>query len=213
MTDGVTIGQAAAFAGVTVKTVRHYHKQGERALLPDRVLAKLDKVAADLGFTRAERALDDPQYVCSVERMWRAAEWEPDDPRVDELATAMAKHAHGRDRHRVVDPHLPEPCNRTRGASSSQIPATGSCTVAWCAATGSCAPRLPSPITGTRKPRVPRRPVWRVVLAGADAKYRRGPRALHSRPSPRSLARGRRGMGPTAGWTGIPRKSKAGFRP
>ncbi|MFC6368510.1 MerR family transcriptional regulator [Nonomuraea thailandensis] len=51
MTDGVTIGQAAAFAGVTVKTVRHYHKQGERALLPDRVLAKLDKVAADLGFT------------------------------------------------------------------------------------------------------------------------------------------------------------------
>jgi DNA-binding transcriptional MerR regulator len=28
MTNGVTIGQAAAFAGVTVKTVRHYHKLG-----------------------------------------------------------------------------------------------------------------------------------------------------------------------------------------
>jgi DNA-binding transcriptional MerR regulator len=28
MTGGVTIGQAAAFAGVTVKTVRHYHKHG-----------------------------------------------------------------------------------------------------------------------------------------------------------------------------------------
>src|SRR5262245_25546882 len=28
MTHGITIGQAAAFAGVTVKTVRHYHKQG-----------------------------------------------------------------------------------------------------------------------------------------------------------------------------------------
>lgn len=28
MTTGVTIGQAAAFAGVTVKTVRHYHKLG-----------------------------------------------------------------------------------------------------------------------------------------------------------------------------------------
>jgi DNA-binding transcriptional MerR regulator len=25
---GVTIGQAAAFAGVTIKTVRHYHKLG-----------------------------------------------------------------------------------------------------------------------------------------------------------------------------------------
>ncbi|MDA3645436.1 MerR family transcriptional regulator [Saccharopolyspora indica] len=28
MSDGVTIGQAAAFVGVTVKTVRHYHKLG-----------------------------------------------------------------------------------------------------------------------------------------------------------------------------------------
>ncbi|MDQ0644121.1 MerR family transcriptional regulator [Microbacterium murale] len=28
MSSGVTIGQAAAFAGVTVKTVRHYHKLG-----------------------------------------------------------------------------------------------------------------------------------------------------------------------------------------
>ncbi|MEV0110757.1 MerR family transcriptional regulator [Nocardia sp. NPDC050799] len=28
MTDGVTIGQAAAFADITIKTVRHYHKLG-----------------------------------------------------------------------------------------------------------------------------------------------------------------------------------------
>ena len=28
MTDGLAIGQAAAFAGVTVKTVRHYHRLG-----------------------------------------------------------------------------------------------------------------------------------------------------------------------------------------
>ncbi|MDT0466653.1 MerR family transcriptional regulator [Streptomyces gibsoniae] len=28
MTDGITIGQAAAFAGVTVKTIRHYHQNG-----------------------------------------------------------------------------------------------------------------------------------------------------------------------------------------
>lgn len=198
MTGGVTIGQAAAFAGVTVKTVRHYHKHGlidepcrdssgyrrygsadllrliqirtlaaagvplaeigaildadpdrfaaalvdverrlndriddliarrdmlrrlatgDRALLPDRVLAKLDRAAADLGFTpddvtmareglvlikalvpegfddyvsRVERALGDPRYFSLVKRMWCAAEWEPDDPRVDELATAMA---------------------------------------------------------------------------------------------------------------------------
>ncbi|MFC4899789.1 MerR family transcriptional regulator [Streptosporangium amethystogenes subsp. fukuiense] len=198
MTDGVTIGQAAAFAGVTVKTIRHYHRHGlideprrdnsgyrrygsadllrlvqirtlaaagvplaeigaildadpdrfaaalvdverrltdriddliarrdtlhrlatgDRALLPDRVLAKLDRVAADLGFTpddvtmareglvliralvpegfddyvtKVERALDDPRYMSLIKRMWCAAEWEPDDPRVDELATAMA---------------------------------------------------------------------------------------------------------------------------
>jgi MerR family transcriptional regulator, thiopeptide resistance regulator len=198
VTGGVTIGQAAAFAGVTVKTVRHYHRlglldeprrdgsgyrrygpadllrlvqvrtlaaagvplaeigalldadpdrfaaalvdveqrlddrideliarrdmlrrlaTGDRALLPDNVLAKLDRVAADFGLTpddvtmareglvliralvpegfddyvsRVERALDDPRYVSLVKRLWRAAQWEPDDPRVDELATAMA---------------------------------------------------------------------------------------------------------------------------
>ncbi|MFD8734182.1 MerR family transcriptional regulator [Streptomyces sp. NPDC059618] len=28
MTEGITIGQAAAFAAVTVKTIRHYHKNG-----------------------------------------------------------------------------------------------------------------------------------------------------------------------------------------
>lgn len=200
MTDGVTIGQAAAFAGITVKTIRHYHKHGlideprrdssgyrrygsadllrliqirtlaaagvplaeigaildadpdrfaaalvdverrltdriddliarrdmlhrlatgDRALLPDRVLAKLDRAADEFGFTpddvtmareglvlvralvpegfddyvtKVERALDDPRYVSLIKRLWRAAEWEPDDPRVDELATAMADH-------------------------------------------------------------------------------------------------------------------------
>lgn len=28
MADGLTIGQAAAFVGVTIKTVRHYHRLG-----------------------------------------------------------------------------------------------------------------------------------------------------------------------------------------
>ncbi|MFD8555712.1 MerR family transcriptional regulator [Streptosporangium canum] len=199
MTDGVTIGQAAAFAGVTVKAIRHYHQHrlideprrdssgyrrygsadllrlvqirtlagagvplaeigaildadpdrfatalvdaerhltdriddliarretlrrlatGDRALLPERALALLDR-APDLGFTaddvtmareglvlikalvpegfddylrRIERALDDPRYMSLIKRMWHAAEWEPDDPRIDELATAIADH-------------------------------------------------------------------------------------------------------------------------
>ncbi|SEH01032.1 DNA-binding transcriptional regulator, MerR family [Nonomuraea solani] len=200
MTGGVTIGQAAAFAGVTVKTVRHYHKRGlideprrdksgyrrygsadllrlvqirtlaaagvplaeigamvdadpgrfatalvdverrlndriddliarrdmlrrlaggDRALLPDRVLTKLDEAAAEFGFTqddvtmareglvlmralvpegfddylsRVERALGDPRYVSLIKRLWSAAEWDPDDPRIGELATALADH-------------------------------------------------------------------------------------------------------------------------
>ncbi|TYB62720.1 MerR family transcriptional regulator [Nonomuraea sp. PA05] len=198
MTVGVTIGQAAAFAGVTVKAVRHYHKHGlideprrdtsgyrrygpadllrlvqirtlaaagvplaeigtmldaapdrfaaaltdaerrlddrideliarrdtlrrlatgDRALLPARVVEALDEVAAEFGFTEADvtmareglvlvralvpegfddyvgkvgRALRDPAYVRLVKLLWQAAEWKPDDPRVDELATAMA---------------------------------------------------------------------------------------------------------------------------
>ncbi|HEX4226607.1 MAG TPA: MerR family transcriptional regulator, partial [Pseudonocardiaceae bacterium] len=28
MPEGITIGQAAAFAGVTIKTIRHYHVHG-----------------------------------------------------------------------------------------------------------------------------------------------------------------------------------------
>ncbi|GLW09769.1 hypothetical protein Misp01_48980 [Microtetraspora sp. NBRC 13810] len=90
---------------------------GDRALVPDRVLATPDRVAADFGFTpddvtmareglvlvralvpegfddycsRVEHALDDPRYVSLIKRMWRATAWEPDDPRVDELATALA---------------------------------------------------------------------------------------------------------------------------
>ncbi|MFI6816278.1 MerR family transcriptional regulator [Nonomuraea sp. NPDC050328] len=198
MTEGVTIGQAAAFAGLSVKAIRHYHKHGlidephrdvsgyrrygsadllrlvqirtlaaagvalaevkaildtdpetfaaaledagqrlteriddliarrdmlhrlatgDRALLPDGVLARLDKAAAEFGLSpedvtvareglvliralvpegfddyvaRVEGALDDPHYVSLVKRMWQAAEWPADDPRVDELATDMA---------------------------------------------------------------------------------------------------------------------------
>ncbi|MFJ9850210.1 MerR family transcriptional regulator [Streptomyces sp. NPDC101150] len=199
MMNGITIGQAAAFIGVTVKTVRHYHRHGlvdeprrdssgyrrygsaellrlvqvrtlatagvplaeigplldadaeqfgvaladvdrrlteriaeltarrdtlhrladgDRALLPDRACAILDRMSG-LGFspdyvagqrealvltralvpegfdgfvTQLERWLDDPGYIDLIKRGWEAETWEPDDPRIEELATAMADH-------------------------------------------------------------------------------------------------------------------------
>jgi DNA-binding transcriptional MerR regulator len=197
MAGGLTIGQAAAFAGVTVKTVRHYHRlglldeprrdtsgyrrytstdllrlvqvrtlagagvplaeigalldadperftaaladverrlterieelvgrrdtlhrlaDGDRALLPDRACALLDRFT-ELGFppdytasqreglvlaralapeffddflTQLEHRLDDPEYVELAKRSWGALSWDPDDPRLDELASALA---------------------------------------------------------------------------------------------------------------------------
>ncbi|WP_327087333.1 MerR family transcriptional regulator [Nonomuraea sp. NBC_01738] len=194
---GLTIGQAAAFVGVTIKTVRHYHRlglaaeperdssgyrryrsadllrlvqartlagagvplaeigdllaadperfatavddvdrrlteriedltarrdtlrrlaNGDRVLLPDRACAILDRLAA-LGFdpgyvatqrealvlaralipeifdtflTRMEHALDDPEFVDLTARAWAARTWDPDDPRIEELASALA---------------------------------------------------------------------------------------------------------------------------
>ncbi|MET8469119.1 MerR family transcriptional regulator [Streptomyces sp. NPDC006422] len=195
---GLTIGQAAAYVGVTIKTVRHYHRlglvaeperdtsgyrrygsaellrlvqartlaaagvplaevgdlldaeperftaalddvhrrltdqiedlvvrrdtlhrisHGDRALLPDRACAVLDRMA-ELGFTaayletqrealvltralvpemldafltRLEHLLDDPDHVELTKRAWDAASWSPDDPRLDELAAALAE--------------------------------------------------------------------------------------------------------------------------
>lgn len=196
-TGGVTIGQAAAFAGVTVKTVRHYHQHGlldeprrdssgyrrygsadllrlvqartlatagvplaevgplldadaeqfataltdverrltdriadliarrdtlrqladgDRLLLADRALAILDRLT-DLGFhpdyvagqrealvlaralapeffdiflTQLEHRLDDPEFIDLTKRAWDAQSRDPDDPRIDELASALA---------------------------------------------------------------------------------------------------------------------------
>ncbi|MFJ6671193.1 MerR family transcriptional regulator [Actinosynnema sp. NPDC091369] len=205
-TGGVTIGQAAAFAGVTVKTVRHYHQHGllaeprrdrsgyrrygsadlvrlvqvrtlaaagvplaevgalldadverfaarlvdverslteriddlvarrdrlrrlsdgDRLLLPDRAHAVLDRLTElgyspdyvtgqrealvlaramspqlfDLFLNHFERRLADPGYVDLTKRGWDARSWEPDDPRVDELADALADHL-------LADPEL-----------------------------------------------------------------------------------------------------------
>ncbi|WP_022892588.1 MerR family transcriptional regulator [Agromyces subbeticus] len=197
MTAGLTIGLAAAFAGVTVKTVRHYHRlglveepqrdssgyrrygseellrlvqvrtlatagvplaeiaslldagseqfaaaltdveqrltaqiadlierrstlhrlaDGDRALLPDRACAVLDRMRT-LGFSadyvagqreglvlarallpdgfdafvaQTELRLDDPRYVELIQLGWEAENWDPDDPRIEELAAAMA---------------------------------------------------------------------------------------------------------------------------
>ncbi|GAA0244844.1 MerR family transcriptional regulator [Saccharothrix mutabilis subsp. mutabilis] len=194
---GVTIGKAAAFAGVTVKTVRHYHRHGllaepprdssgyrrygsadllrlvqvrtlaaagvplaevgplldadaerfaaaltdverrlteriaqlvarrdtlrqladgDRLLLPDRALAILDRLS-DLGFSddyvagqrealvlakalapelfdiflaQLEHRLDDPEFADLTKRGWEARSWDPDDPRIEELASALA---------------------------------------------------------------------------------------------------------------------------
>ena len=194
---GVTIGQAAAFAGVTVKTVRHYHQNGllaepprdtsgyrrygsadllrlvqvrtlaaagvplaevgglldadaeqfaatlvdverriteriaalvarrdtlrqladgDRLLLPARALTILDRLV-ELGFdpgyvagqrealvlaralapeffdiflNQLEHRLADPEFGDLTKRAWDARSWAPDDPRIDELASALA---------------------------------------------------------------------------------------------------------------------------
>lgn len=199
MTDGVTIGQAAAFADITIKTVRHYHKlglvdepardssgyrrygsvellrlvqvrtlaaagvpladigslldsdaasfaaalvdverhltariaelttqqgmlhrltSGDRTLLPDRAVAMLQGMPT-LGFTPQdvrtaresfvlakalipegfddyltdiEHALRDPRFMELTKRSAEVIGWEPNDPRVAELATDMAEH-------------------------------------------------------------------------------------------------------------------------
>ncbi|MFC7759863.1 MerR family transcriptional regulator [Catellatospora bangladeshensis] len=198
MRSGVTIGQAAAYVGVTVKTVRHYHKLGlvaepgrdgsgyrrygsadllrlvqvrtlaaagvplaeigdmlgggaqrfaealteaerrlteqikeltarrerlrrladsDRALLGDRAAALLERMPA-LGFDAdetaalrdgwvlakalvpegfddylagVEQAVEDRHFVALIKRGAEAATWSRDDPRIDELATAMVE--------------------------------------------------------------------------------------------------------------------------
>ena len=197
MAGGLTIGQAAAYVDVTIKTVRHYHRlglvaeperdssgyrrygsadllrlvqvrtlagagvplaeigdlldadperfatalddvdrrlsepiedliarrdtlhrlaRGDRVLLPDRACAVLDRLA-DLGFspdyvaaqrealvlaralvpvvfdsflTWLEHWIDDPEFVELTKRSWDAMRWDADDPRIKELASAMA---------------------------------------------------------------------------------------------------------------------------
>lgn len=89
---------------------------GDRVLLPDRALAILDQLTAlgfspdyvagqrealvlaralspeffDIFLTQLEHRLDNPEFVALTKRAWDARSWEPDDPRIDELASALA---------------------------------------------------------------------------------------------------------------------------
>jgi hypothetical protein len=94
----------------------HRLAQGDRVLLPDRACAVLDRLAG-LGFspdyvatqrealvlaralvpevfdtflTRLEHGLDDPEFVELTKRGLDATSWDPDDPRIEELASALA---------------------------------------------------------------------------------------------------------------------------
>ena len=225
MTDGITIGQAAAFAGVTVKTIRHYHQNGlidepgrdrsgyrrygsadllrlvqvrtlaaagvplaeigaildadpdqfaaalvdvearltdrieellarrdtlrrlasgDRVLLPERACALLDRMT-EAGFTveelrvaqeamvlvralvpesledyigQVERNFDNPKLVSFFRRWSTAADWDPDDPRVDELATEWADYLLA---HPAEIPTLPGLESRDDGATRNEL--------------------------------------------------------------------------------------------
>ncbi|MFE9785702.1 MerR family transcriptional regulator [Nocardia salmonicida] len=199
MNNGVTIGQAAVFAGVTIKTVRHYEKNGlleepardssgyrrygsaallrlvqvrtlagagvplaeigalldadaasfateladverrlterieeliarrdtlhrladgDRTLLPDRAVALLARLpelgisGADIAAAReglvlaralvpegfddylanVENAIEDPEFLAVYRTASEAMSWEPDDPRIENVAAAVAEH-------------------------------------------------------------------------------------------------------------------------
>lgn len=215
MTGSVTIGQAAAFAGVTVKTVRHYHQHGlldeprrdssgyrrygsadllrlvqirtlaaagvplaevgpllaagpeqfaatltdveqrlderiadliarrdtlhklasNRIPLPDHALAILERLTAlgfdpdyvagqqealvlakalapkffDIFVTHFHHRLDNPEYVELTKRAWDAQSWDPDDPRIDELASALADNLLANREH-LTPPENYRPC-------------------------------------------------------------------------------------------------------
>jgi DNA-binding transcriptional MerR regulator len=89
---------------------------GDRVLLSERALAILDRLTGlgfhpdyvagqreslvlaralapeflDIFLTQLEQRLDDPEFIDLTKRAWDARSWRPDDPRIDELATALA---------------------------------------------------------------------------------------------------------------------------
>ncbi|GHE09489.1 hypothetical protein [Streptomyces alanosinicus] len=96
----------------------HRLVDGDRALLPDRACAILDRMSG-LGFSpdyvsaqrealvlaralvpegfdgfliQLEHWREDAEWIDLTKRGWETEAWEPDDPRIDELASAMADH-------------------------------------------------------------------------------------------------------------------------
>lgn len=102
---------------VARRDMLHRLAGGNRLLLPERACTIVDR-ATELGFhpdylarvreglvlakalipefdgylTQIEYALDDARYMALLKRWWDARAWEPDDPRVGELATAATDH-------------------------------------------------------------------------------------------------------------------------
>jgi DNA-binding transcriptional MerR regulator len=109
---------------------------GDRALLPERAQAVLDRLGA-LGFEpvyveaqqeamvliralvpdvfddfldHTEGRLDDPEHVALLKRSWVAASWSPDDPRLEHLADDLARN--------LLDRHLPQALQDARPVRS-----------------------------------------------------------------------------------------------
>ncbi|MEV0437178.1 MerR family transcriptional regulator [Nocardia sp. NPDC050413] len=107
----------------------HRLSDGNRALLPDRAVAMLERMPS-LGFPEAEvaatregwvlaralvpdgfddyltdveNAIEDPNFVALLRRGVEAAAWAPDDPRIEDLANEMIEHYLARPAHlRIV---------------------------------------------------------------------------------------------------------------
>ncbi|MCX5388857.1 MerR family transcriptional regulator [Streptomyces sp. NBC_00094] len=113
---GVPLAEIGPMLGAGAEQFGAALADGDRALLPDRACAILDRMPG-LGFspdyvaaqrealvlaralvpegfdgflTQLEHGLGDPEYIDLTKRGREAETWEPDDPRIEELATAMA---------------------------------------------------------------------------------------------------------------------------
>ncbi|GAB3458318.1 MerR family transcriptional regulator [Actinophytocola sediminis] len=101
---------------------------GDRLLLPHRALVILDRLTGldfdpdyvagqreamvlaralaptlfDLFLTQLEHRLDDPEFLDLTKRGWDARSWQPDDPRIDELASALADNLLAHPQHLAV---------------------------------------------------------------------------------------------------------------
>jgi DNA-binding transcriptional MerR regulator len=106
---------------------------GDRVLLPDRALAVLDRLTGlgfdpdyvagqqeslvlaralmpeffDVFLTHLEHRLDDPEFVDLTKRALDTRSWDTDDPRIDELASALADNLLANHEHLAMPTGLP----------------------------------------------------------------------------------------------------------